>query len=176
MINKIYNSFTTLEKLMLNIGTAILAILGVWVFSDAMGRYLFNHPIPGTLEICEEILMILLVFFSMSYCQKVDGHVKVELFRQYIPEKILHILDRVMELVVAFYVLMVVYTAIQQFNTAVLLHSTSRGVLAYPLAPIYMLVAFGMAVFFIRLIFEVIKGKENLPDANDLQDTIEGGE
>lgn len=175
MRNKIYNSFTALEKFMLNIAIAVLAVLGLWIFSDVMGRYVFNHPIPGTLEISEEILMILLVFFSVSYCQKEGGHVRVELFRSYIPEKVLHVVDRLISLIMALYVLMVVYTGIQQFGNALRVHSTSRGVLAYPLAPIYMLLAFGMAVFFARLIFESIEGKENLLKLDKIQD-MKGGE
>lgn len=162
MNNRIYNSFTSFETQMLNLGAFVLALMGIWIFCDAMGRYVFNCPIPGTLEISEEIFMILVVFFSMSACQKEDGHVKVELFRRYIPHKILVIVDRIMDVVIGFYVIIVVYTGLIQFNTALALNSTSRGILAYPLAPVYMLLAFGMAVLFVRIVMEIFFGKEKL--------------
>lgn len=45
---------------------------------DVGGRYLFNRPLVGSQEIVE-MLMIVTVFFGLSYTQKHYGHVGVDL-------------------------------------------------------------------------------------------------
>jgi len=46
---------------------------------DVMGRYLFNKPILGTLEIFE-ILLPAIVLLGLGYTQGSNAHVRVELF------------------------------------------------------------------------------------------------
>ena len=46
---------------------------------DVMGRYLFNRPILGTLEIFE-ILLPAIVLLGLGYTQGSNAHVRVELF------------------------------------------------------------------------------------------------
>lgn len=144
-----------LENLMIKIGSIVLAIMTLWVFADAMGRYFFNHPLPGTLEITEEYLMVIIVFFAISYTQKVDGHVKVDIFLPYIPAKARVLLEKTNRLIILGFSTLIVIQGFQQFLNAVKLHSVSRGVLAYPLAPVYLLMVFGMVVFSVRLIYEI---------------------
>jgi TRAP-type C4-dicarboxylate transport system permease small subunit len=46
---------------------------------DVLGRYLFNKPILGTLEIFE-ILLPAIVLLGLGYTQGSNAHVRVELF------------------------------------------------------------------------------------------------
>jgi TRAP-type C4-dicarboxylate transport system permease small subunit len=46
---------------------------------DVLGRYLFNRPIRGTMEI-SAMTMGAIVFFSWAFTQRDNGHVNVELF------------------------------------------------------------------------------------------------
>ena len=54
---------------------AMFALFGMMILgtADVAGRYLFNKPIIGTLEIFE-ILLPLLILFSMADTQSIDGH------------------------------------------------------------------------------------------------------
>ncbi len=53
----------------------MIALFGMMTLGtvDVIGRYLFNRPITGTLEIFE-ILLPVLVLFSLADTQSVDGH------------------------------------------------------------------------------------------------------
>jgi len=54
---------------------AVIALFGMMILgtADVAGRYLFNIPITGTLEIFE-ILMPVLILLSLADTQSVDGH------------------------------------------------------------------------------------------------------
>jgi TRAP-type C4-dicarboxylate transport system permease small subunit len=54
---------------------AVIALFGMMILGtvDVAGRYLFNIPITGTLEIFE-ILMPVMILLSMADTQSVDGH------------------------------------------------------------------------------------------------------
>ena len=54
---------------------AMVALFGMMILgtADVAGRYLFNIPLTGTLEITE-ILMPVLVLFGLADTQSTDGH------------------------------------------------------------------------------------------------------
>jgi TRAP-type C4-dicarboxylate transport system permease small subunit len=61
------------------IGGVMFLVLMFLGASDVIGRYAFNKPIFGALEI-SEALMAGIVLLSWAYTQKTMGHVRVELF------------------------------------------------------------------------------------------------
>jgi TRAP-type C4-dicarboxylate transport system permease small subunit len=54
---------------------AMIALFGMMILgtADVVGRYLFNRPITGTLEIFT-ILLPVLTLFSLADTQSIDGH------------------------------------------------------------------------------------------------------
>ena len=60
------------------IGAAVLAAMMFLTAVDVFLRYVFNRPIPGSYELTE-FMMAILVFFALAYTQIHKGHVFVEL-------------------------------------------------------------------------------------------------
>ena len=50
------------------------------------GRYLFNNPIDGTLEI-GQLVLATVIFFSLAYTQKEDAHIRVTAVLKALPQK-----------------------------------------------------------------------------------------
>jgi TRAP-type C4-dicarboxylate transport system permease small subunit len=46
---------------------AILFLMAVYTTADVIGRYAFMHPLSGTIEI-QELMMVLVVFLAIGYC------------------------------------------------------------------------------------------------------------
>jgi TRAP-type C4-dicarboxylate transport system permease small subunit len=74
------------EKVIRYAGNALVAVGGIIFIilmflgaSDVIGRYVFDKPIFGAIEI-SEAMMAGMVMFSWAYTQRTDGHVRVELF------------------------------------------------------------------------------------------------
>ena len=60
--------------------------------ADVIGRYFFNKPILGTLEIFE-ILLPALVLLGLGYTQEDDAHVRVEILLALVSKKYRMILN-----------------------------------------------------------------------------------
>ena len=57
----------------------IIMFLMFFATTEIVGRYLFNSPVPGHVEIVE-LIMAGVVFFGIAYTERVGGHVRMELF------------------------------------------------------------------------------------------------
>ena len=66
-----------------------------WVFShtvddltavDVVGRNLFNHPIPGTVELSQYMLAIF-ILLGLAYAQQMKAHVAVSIFTSRLPHR-----------------------------------------------------------------------------------------
>lgn len=62
-----------------NVSISMLAVLMLIGTCDVIGRYLFNKPIRGVVEL-GEVLLAGIVFFGWAYTQAAGGHIKVEMF------------------------------------------------------------------------------------------------
>jgi len=75
----IEGTVSTVEDWMNLASVFIIMFLMFFATTEILGRYLFNSPVPGHVEIVE-LIMAGVVFFGISYTERVDGHVRMELF------------------------------------------------------------------------------------------------
>jgi TRAP-type C4-dicarboxylate transport system permease small subunit len=78
-MDKIKKIIQVIENLLISIAGVMFLIMMFLGVGDVLGRYLFNKPIRGALEI-SQILMGGIVFLSWAHTQKEKGHVSVDLF------------------------------------------------------------------------------------------------
>jgi TRAP-type C4-dicarboxylate transport system permease small subunit len=71
---------------------ATLFALMVLTFADVAGRYLLNSPLPGTAELTE-LAMGIVIFGGLPLVTARRGQISVTLFDRYIPERALPLLD-----------------------------------------------------------------------------------
>lgn len=63
---------------LVRIGAVVLAFMMVLTFFDVVGRYAFNSPIVGTVEMTE-LCMGLIVFLGIGITTHAHGHITVDL-------------------------------------------------------------------------------------------------
>ena len=66
-------------------GVLLLVMLFLGI-ADVAGRYLFNKPIIGTVEVFE-VLLPAMVLLSLAYTQQLKAHVTVDLFCSKLPPR-----------------------------------------------------------------------------------------
>ena len=83
--------FNTSNKLLLSFCIISLTVLVLITVVDVFGRYLLGIPLPGTCDITEIILGIL-IYIGLPYISKKEEHISVSLLSNYLPNnvKILH--------------------------------------------------------------------------------------
>jgi len=73
------------------IGAVFLISLMLITSSDVIGRDIFNHPIPGAVELSEYMLAVF-ILLGLAYTQQVKAHVGVSLFISRFPLRLQFIL------------------------------------------------------------------------------------
>lgn len=89
------------------VGTIGLFCMMLMVTADVFLRAAFNQPIKGATEI-SELLLVLVVFFGLAYCEAHRGHVRVEILTSYLRRRMQLLLDCVTTFIaLAFFALIV---------------------------------------------------------------------
>lgn len=83
----------TAKQIMDKVNFVLAFICGALVFfymflvgANITGRYLFNHPVDGTLEI-GQLVLASVIFFTLAYTQKEGAHIRVIAVLKTLPQK-----------------------------------------------------------------------------------------
>lgn len=75
-----------------NAGKVILALMMLVTFTDVFGRYVFNHPLTGSYELTE-YMMVIVIGFGLAYCAVVKGHITIDIVVSRLPQQAQAIID-----------------------------------------------------------------------------------
>ena len=92
LVYRTESAVTQVSRALNVIGIIGVATLMLLITSHVLGRYFFNRPITGTVDISQYV-MIIAVFGSVAYCAVVRGHVSVDLLVSRFPHKAQAITD-----------------------------------------------------------------------------------
>ncbi|WP_353928707.1 TRAP transporter small permease [Desulfofundulus kuznetsovii] len=127
------------------------------VTADVTGRKFFGQPIPGSVEINEEYLMVTMVYLAMSYVYIQGGHVRVTLIRRFLPQVFLKVIDPCLNALGLAFFSLITYFGWQKTATALKFKETSSCILAFPMAPAYFLLTLGAALLCVRIIESIVQ-------------------
>jgi len=140
-------------------GFGFLLTLMLLVVVHVAGRYLFNLPIPGAVELIQ-FLMSFVVFWGFGYCAVQRGNVSVDLFVTWLPRRAQGIIDALVCLLSIGIVSLIAWQGAVQAKS--LWHSGHvSGVLHIPYFPFLIVLVIGCAVFDLVLVanfFESMHG------------------
>lgn len=138
---------------------AIFAMM-LLISVDVLSRYLLGNPIMGAVEFTEEYLMVAAVFLALSWTSEQGGHVRVELVVRRLPAhwqaRVYAIVNALAGIVFAVITALAASTAVDAWHDGV----TSSSSLAYPMAPIYVLIAVGTLSLTLRLLLAAFHATE----------------
>lgn len=67
------------------IGTLCILLMMLHVTADVVMRYVFNAPLPGTLNIVSRYYMVIIVFLSLGAVEKQGAQISVEIVYELLP-------------------------------------------------------------------------------------------
>jgi TRAP-type C4-dicarboxylate transport system permease small subunit len=144
----------------------IIMFLMFFATAEIIGRYVFNSPIPGHVEIVE-LIMAGIVFLGIAYTERIGGHIRMELFvtrvlrgRAY---HIAEVITATLSLFVYAFILIYSFKATMFSygigdNTAYLYWPTWPSKLAIPIGSLFLCIRFIMEI--IQHMGQVITGVE----------------
>jgi TRAP-type C4-dicarboxylate transport system permease small subunit len=161
-------SFDSATKVLNWVG--YISITGIVVVTtiDVVGRYFFNRPLLGGVEILE-LSMAILGGFAMLYTTTQGGHISVDLFFVKFPKRTQVIIDSVGSLlgfgtwgIIAYQVYLL---GIRMMKTREL-----TNLLKIPLSPFQFVLALGLSLYSLTLLIQALR-----PLISKVSEKREGG-
>jgi len=137
------------------VGQSIAVLIILLVVADVVGRYVFNRPISGTLEVIE-LMMPAVVFFAFAYVEAKDGHVKVDFIVLRLPKRIRACVDAVASCVSFAVFGIIAWQSVLRFFY-LQQQGDVTGYLRIPISPFPLILAFGSILFCCQLIFRILR-------------------
>ena len=86
IFQKIWQAFERVNAWIYAAGAMVIFLLGAMTIRDVVGRYLFNYPLQGNLEL-SELAMVTIIFLCFGYSITLKAHINVNIVTQRLPGK-----------------------------------------------------------------------------------------
>jgi len=136
------------------IGQSIAGIMVFLVAADAVGRYVFNRPIVGVLEITE-LMMVFIVFLAFAYVESKNGHVRVDLILSRFPRKVRPYIECLVTVISLGTIGIIAWQSVL-YSLELQQGGNITASLGIPVSPFLLVVAFGCSLFCLQLILKLI--------------------
>ena len=154
MLKRVDERFFVVEKSLNFIaGLVILGVMFVGVF-QVFGRKFLNFPIPGYVDIIE-MVMTVFAFISIAYCQRLGGHVRMEIILGRLQGRVLYALEALGSLVALGIVLILMSFGYEHFLRAWEIGDSTIDA-ELPIWPSKLLVPIAFALLAIRLLIQFL--------------------
>jgi TRAP-type C4-dicarboxylate transport system permease small subunit len=124
MLVKLWQIADRLISLSATVGTIALALEVVVICADVVGRY-FGAPLTGARDI-SQMAMIVLVFGGMALCDRLGGHIAVDIFESRFSPLVIRLGDIISPLVGAAIFLVIAWTLWQSAALSHLLNLSTN--------------------------------------------------
>ena len=143
-----------LNRAVHGVGLAVLLLLMLVTVADVIGRYVFDHPIPGTFELTG-LMLAMIVFFALGHTQIHRGHVRISMIASFLSPKKGIILDGVIHLV-SFSLFSLVAWQLTEHAHRLWAANNVSGVLSWPVYPFVIAAALGCSLFSLVLLVQFV--------------------
>ncbi|MGH6740903.1 MAG: TRAP transporter small permease, partial [Bradyrhizobium sp.] len=98
-------------------GAVAILMLMLHVVIDVTGRYVFNNPLPGTIESVTYYYMVMVTALPFAYVTRSQGQIAVEMFTSWLPARWVHFVDGAAGLLMLVYVVVFAWKMGQEAAT-----------------------------------------------------------
>lgn len=150
--------FATLERRLSAIaGGILLTSMMLLVTADVIGRFFFDHPIHGTTEITE-FIMVAMLYLTLAHTQAVKAHINVDIFFVFFPERAREVFHLIGCLLGFFLFGLIAWQGTLAALKAWRFWETTFGVIPFPLFYAKVFVPIGSALLCVRYLIDMGRG------------------
>jgi TRAP-type C4-dicarboxylate transport system permease small subunit len=136
-------------------GSIALALLMFLTVLDVVGRYFFNRPVPGTFELTE-MFMVLIVFLALGLAQHHNEHISLDLAYNYFPSRLKKGTNLIVDLV-NLAIIAAVTWQLYHYSVRMSDGNYTTAVLQLPIHPFVILALLGTASYVFAIICDLSK-------------------
>ena len=155
-------------------GFATLLIIVV-VCLDVAGRFFFNAPMHGGVEV-SELLMVVLVFFGLAAAQQQRQNYSIELLTRQLPDRVQNLLELLGYVACLVIVVFLAWPSSKQALMSYERGEAGFGIFPFPLWPARILLAIGLwllAVQFVCDIYRFLVGQPRVIEPTAAEKAVE---
>lgn len=154
-ITKIVSIFQTIFSLCAEISSLLIFFIVILITGDVFGRYALGSPIPGTFEITEALL-VLIVFLAYAHTEATGHNIRIQLIDKRISERQKTILDLLAYSLGMFIFGVILWQAWAQAYISLEINQRMSGLLRLPLWPAKFAVVLGSFLLVVQFIISFI--------------------
>jgi TRAP-type C4-dicarboxylate transport system permease small subunit len=144
-----------INRFLTHVGSIALAVLMFLTVADVFGRYLFNRPVPGTFELTE-MFMVLIVFMALGLAQQHKEHISLDLAYNYFPKRSKSVIDIFVEAVNLLIVAGITWQ-LYEYSVRMAEGNYTTAVLELPIRPFVLLAIAGTASYGLAILCDLSK-------------------
>ncbi|WP_420412041.1 TRAP transporter small permease subunit [Roseibium sp.] len=131
---------------------SILALMLLAV-AQVMGRLMFNAPIPGFIDITEQAMAIF-AFAGVAYCQRVGGHIRMEIVLGKLSGRALYVCEMIGVIIIAFTVALLIWGSLFHFDRSWSIGDSTMDI-RLPTWPSKLVIPVALSLLFLRLMMQI---------------------
>ena len=137
------------------VSVILIFLMSLLVFSDVVGRYLFNHPIAGTTEIVK-CTIIAIVFLGIAYTLNQKRHIRTTILLDRMPPIYKLILELMASLLCLLVFTILLVFAWQAAWEAFLVREFDGVQVKVPVYPSRFIIVLGSALLIIQSLSDIV--------------------
>lgn len=154
MLSKLLKWNAVVNRTLAILAGLLVAGIGVSTIIDVGGRFLFNHPLAGSVEIATEML-VMIVFLAITYVQVHKRHIRLEFLMERISPQAQNRLNFLTEFFVLGTASFLAWRCILKAEYSWRIGETAAGIVPIPYAPARTIVAIGFTLFAITVFLQI---------------------
>jgi TRAP-type transport system small permease protein len=152
MLGKIEKALSRVDMVAIWVCGISLAVMVIYSFIDVMGRFLFHRPLYGTYELSGEILIVVVVFLSLSPCEGEKRHMRVDFIFPYISQKAIVMINCITYACGIVVCGLLLATCIGPAWDSWKIREFTAGIIEFPIYTARFAIVAGLALFVMRLL------------------------
>ena len=134
----------------------VIAILALVVVSHIVGRFLFNQPLLGIVELVE-MMMVIIGFFAIGYTAIKRGHVRVDVIIARFSRRTQAIMTSIACFMAAALFAVITYRATVNAIYFAQRLDEDTSILSIPFAPFRAVMVLGCLLLFVKLLVHIFR-------------------
>ena len=132
--------------------------------ADVFLRYVFNRPITGSVEL-NELMLVLVVFFSLAKAAVRKSHVSIELITGLLPENVRNLLNTISSIIVIIFSILLTWQAFE-LGLVKWEKGLTSTVLRIPVYPVIIFYALCCALFCLVILLDFFQGFKGIVETS----------
>jgi TRAP-type transport system small permease protein len=155
-VSVLHRGFLALEKWLNGVSAAVLVGMMLLVAANVFGRYLFNYPILGTLELTE-FSMVASVYLALSFTQLEKAHINIDLMTMLLSSRKALACNLVTYLMGFIFFALIVWQGARMTLESYVMREVTFGTIEMLEWPFKFFVPFGSLVICIRFVLDAVQ-------------------